>query len=96
MNYYQIHKNKKPKRIPERRLNPKRAHLTIIMAMSTVQISIIKSNVFKNPVQKALEVASCVLDTASAIQKLFSKKQKYLDRIKKQRNGFKRNKKGSL
>lgn len=82
MNYYQAHPNKNPKRIPRRRLNHKRAHVAIIMAMNTLQISIIQSNTFKNPALKALEVANVVVQTAGQIQKLFSAKQKYLDRIK--------------
>lgn len=83
MNYYQVHLNKSPKRIPKRRINPKRAHTVIIGAMGAIQIRTIQSNVFLDISDKRQRIASCVLDTAKSIQRLWSPKQKYLDRIKK-------------
>ena len=85
MNYYQIHKNKKPKKLPKRRLNPKRAYTSMLMAMNACEIAVIQSNVFKDKALKCLQIAEVVISTADKIRNLYSAKQKYLDRIKKQR-----------
>lgn len=81
MNYYKIHPNKKPKRIPERIINPKKAHTNIIAVMGAVQIRTIQSQPFISINDKKINIAEAVLKTATAISNLWSPKQKYLDRI---------------
>lgn len=82
LNYFQVHKNKKPGKIPKRKPNYKRAHTALIMAMSAIQISSIQSQVFKDKALKAFQIAEVVLQTAEQIQNLYSAKTKYLERIK--------------
>lgn len=83
LNYFQVHKNKHPSKIPQRKANYKRAHTTLIMAMNAMQIASIQSQVFKDKALKAFQIAEVVLQTAERIQKLYSAKTKYLERIKK-------------
>lgn len=81
MNYFQIHKNKKPKKLKKNYLNPRKVKANIIVAMGSVQIEIIKSQAFTDLNQKKLAIAEQVLNTANAVKILWSPKQKYLDRI---------------
>lgn len=82
LNYFQVHKNKKPKKFPERKANYRRAHVALIMAMSALQINSISRSVFKDKALKKMQIAEVVLKTAELVQNLFSAKTKYLNRIK--------------
>lgn len=83
MNYFEVHLNKRPKKIPQRRLNYKKAHITLITTIGAIQVRTIQSNPFIDITDKKQRISSCVLDTAKVIQNIFSPKQKYLERIKK-------------
>ena len=87
LNYYQVHKNKKPvNRKVKRSYNDKLFFkLKTIERFSFVQSKIIISQCYKSTAEKALAVANNVIETANLISKAFKdqKKQRYLNRIKK-------------
>lgn len=83
MNYFEIHKNKKPKKLPKRKVNLKRLKSAVIMSKNILDIEIVKSCINMSIPSKAIEIAVLTLNTAKQITDLFSNKQKYLDRVNK-------------
>jgi hypothetical protein len=83
LNYFQVHKNKNPKKLPRKGYNLRLAKLSAIMAKNLLFMNIIRDSAFTNIAQKALAVSTQTLRTASEIQNLFSPKNKYMERINK-------------
>lgn len=82
-NYFAVHKNKKPKKLPQRKSNYKKSHTALIMAMNALKIASIQSQIFKDKALKIIEASQVIVSTAQQIRNIWSSKQKYLDRINK-------------
>jgi hypothetical protein len=83
LNYFQVHKNKKPKKLKNKKVNKLGLNVLLIGMHSFVQHEIIVSQQFKNISEKQLAILNNVKNTANAIQKIFNeqKKIKYLQRV---------------
>lgn len=74
LNYYQVHKNKKPKRLkkPHRKLS----HIpliAVIMATTAVNIAFIQTSPFLDLISKRLNMLNTVVDAAFAIVDVIDK-----------------------
>lgn len=87
LNYYQVHKNKKPVNRKQKISlnNTLLFRLKMIQRFSFVQNQIIVSQCYKSSAEKSLTVSNNVIETADLISNTFKdqKKQRYLNRIKK-------------
>lgn len=88
-NYFQIHKNKNPKRI--KRIKPDVRAVKSVLAVSAgrMQNEIIKSQVGTSPILKALLLAENTIKTAQIINNIYSNK----NYVQRKRNS-KRNRRG--
>lgn len=75
-NYFQIHKNKKPKRILSKKLKPDIRAIKSVLAVSAgmMQNEIIKSQPGTSPILKALLLAENTIKTAQIINNIYSNK----------------------
>ena len=82
LNYYQVHKNKKPKKLKNRKPSYFQIQSAIIATQSFAQHAIIISQPFKNIAEKSLAVVENVKNQAEAIQNLLKKEKstRYLGR----------------
>ncbi len=82
LNYYQVHKNKKPKKFKNKKLNFLKIQLSLIAMQSFSQHTIIVSQQFKSVAEKSLAVLDNVKNHADAVQNLFKKEKanRYLRR----------------
>lgn len=82
LNYYQVHKNKKPKKFKNKKLNFLKIQLSLIAMQSFSQHAIIVSQQFKSVAEKSLAVLDNVKNHADAVQNLFKKEKanRYLRR----------------
>ena len=82
LNYYQVHKNKKPKNFKNKKLNFLKIQLSLIAMQSFSQHAIIVSQQFKSVAEKSLAVLDNVKNHADAVQNLFKKEKanRYLRR----------------
>ena len=82
LNYYQVHKNKKPKKFKNKKLNFLKIQLSLIAMQSFSQHAIIVSQQFKSVAEKSLAVLDNVKNHADAVQNLFKKEKatRYLQR----------------
>lgn len=74
LNYFQIHKNKRPRKIKRNKL--KQSYIPLIasiMAMSTIQIATIQNSPFIHPFQKAIKMCLVAFDHAIAIAAVMEK-----------------------
>jgi len=88
LNYYQVHKNKKPKRnLLKRRRKPNLLvfQMAVLQAHSYAQTQIIASQPFQSLGEKALMVAKNIVATADAMANVAKnyKKKDYLNRLNK-------------
>ncbi|WP_123923465.1 hypothetical protein [Flavobacterium tructae] len=73
-NYYQVHKNKKPKRI--KKPQHKVSHIpliAIILANTAINVAIIQSSPFLDLVSKRIKILSNVIESAAAIIDVYDK-----------------------
>ena len=75
LNYYQVHKNKKPKKFKNKKLNFLKIQLSLIAMQSFSQHAIIVSQQFKSVAEKSLAVLDNVKNHADAVQNLFKKEK---------------------
>jgi hypothetical protein len=80
---------KKPKNIRKKRLNTRIIQSALIMRLGFQQIEMIKAQPLKHTALKSLEVAKQILSISEAVQKIFSPKTKYLERINKKKEVMK-------
>ena len=82
LNYYQVHKNKKPKKLKVRKPSKLMIESAIIAMQSFSQHAIIVSQQFKSVAEKSLAVLENVKNHADAVQNLFKKEKatRYLQR----------------
>ncbi len=82
LNYFQVHKNKNPKKLKNRKPSYLQIQSAIIAMQSFAQHAIIVSQPFKNIAEKSLAVVENVKNQAEAIQNLFKKEKstRYLRR----------------
>lgn len=74
LNYYQVHKNKKPRRL--KRPKRKVSHIpliVIIAAMGAIRIATIQHSLFTNPHEKALKMVISAAETSLAISDVLNK-----------------------
>jgi len=84
MNYYQVHKNKRSKKSIKRKTYYKGLRAlkaAVILSKHRLDIEIVKHS-FNNIALKAIKTSLIILKTQKDISNLFSKKQKYIDRLK--------------
>jgi len=75
LNYYQVHKNKKPKKLKVRKPSKLMIESAIIAMQSFSQHAIIVSQQFKSVAEKSLAVLENVKNHADAVQNLFKKEK---------------------
>ena len=83
LNYYQAHKNKKPKRLKKPKINLFATKAAIINSHFFMQHSIIVSQQFNTLAEKTLAIAKNIINRSEAIIELFreTKKNNYERRI---------------
>ncbi|MBP1222627.1 hypothetical protein [Flavobacterium sp. 1355] len=88
LNYYQVHKNKSPRKV--RSPKAKKSHiplLAILMAMSAVQIAIVESQIHISPIAKITKMLLVAVESALAITEIVkrnnSKRLYYESRFQK-------------
>jgi len=79
MNYFEIHKNKRPKALSKKGKykDPTKLLITLSTAMSATQISIIKSQLGFDKLNKSISIAQVALSSSISIIKI-AKNQKQL------------------
>jgi hypothetical protein len=82
LNYYQVHKNKKPKRLKNKKPSFLQIQSALIAMQSFTQHAIIVSNKFSSVSEKSLAVLENVKNHADAVKNLFKKEKtnRYLQR----------------
>ena len=82
LNYLQVHKNKKPKTLKNRKPSYLQIQSAILAMQSFAQHAIIVSQPFKNIAEKTLAVVENVKNQAEAIRNLYKKEKatRYLRR----------------
>lgn len=75
LNYFQVHKNKKPKRLKVRRISKLTIESGIIAMEYFRNHAIIVSQQFKSVAEKSLSVLENVKNQADAVQNLFKKEK---------------------
>ena len=75
LNYHQVHKNKKPKKLKNRNPSYLQIQSAIIAMQSFSQHAIIVSQKFKSVAEKSLAVVENVKNHADAVQNLFKKEK---------------------
>lgn len=82
LNYFQVHKNKKAKKLKNRKPSYLQIQSAIIAMQSFAQHAIIVSQPFRNIAEKSLAVLENVKNQAEAIQNLLKKEKstRYLRR----------------
>ena len=82
LNYYQVHKNKKPKKLKNKKPSKIMIESAIIAMQSFAQHAIIVSQNFNSIADKSLTVLENVKNHADAVQNLFKKEKatRYLQR----------------
>lgn len=77
LNYYQVHKNKFPRRI--KRPQQKSSHIplvAIMMAMSAIKIAVIQSQIHVSPTTKIMQIVLSAAESALAIAEVIKKIKK--------------------
>ena len=82
LNYYQVHKNKNPKKLKIKKPSFLKIQLSLIAMQSFSQHAIIISQHFKSVEEKSLAVLKNVKNHVDAVQNLFKKEKanRYLRR----------------
>ena len=82
LNYFQVHKNKKPKKLKNRKPSFLQIQSAIIAMKSFSQHAMIVSQQFNSVAEKSLAVLENVKNHADAVQNLFKKEKatRYLQR----------------
>jgi len=82
LNYFQVHKNKKPKRLKNRKPSYLQIQSAIIAMQSFSKHAMIISQQFNSVVEKCLAVLENVKNHANAVENLFKKEKatRYLRR----------------
>ena len=82
LNYFQVHKNKKAKKLKNRKPSYLQIKSAIIAMQSFTQHAIIVSQPFKSIAEKSLAIVENVKNQAEAIQNLYKKEKstRYLRR----------------
>ena len=82
LNYYQVHKNKKPKKLKNKKPSYLQIQSALIAMESFRNHAIIVSQQFKSVAEKSLAVFENVKNHADAVQNLFKKEKstRYLRR----------------
>lgn len=86
LNYWEVHKNKLPKGLRQRKLNKTAIMMSIMSAQAIAQHSIIVAQTFKTVAEKALAVAQNTIKFAEAITNLHRKEKANRYLIKKANN----------
>lgn len=76
LNYYQVHKNKSPKKLKNKNTNFLKAQLSLIAIQSFTQQAIIISQQFNSAFEKSLAIIENVKNHAEAVQNLYKTMQK--------------------
>lgn len=69
LNYWQVHKNKKPKKRIRKKYSRLNALISIITAQGLIRHSIIASQLFTSKVDKVIALANNTIDTYNEIEK---------------------------
>jgi hypothetical protein len=82
LNYFQVHKNKKPKKLKNRKPSYLQIQSALIAMKSFSQHAMIVSQQFNSVAEKSLAVLENVKNHADAVQNLFKKEKanRYLQR----------------
>ena len=82
LNYFQVHKNKNPKKLKNRKPSYLQIQSAIIAMQSFAQHAVIVSQPFKSIAEKSLAIVENVKNQAEAIQNLYKKEKstRYLRR----------------
>ena len=75
LNYFQVHKNKKPKKRIRKNYSRLNALLSIITAQGLIQHLIIASQQFNSMAHKIIALAENTINTYNAIQKTIKNKK---------------------
>jgi hypothetical protein len=75
LNYFQVHKNKNPKRLKNRKPSYLQIQSAIIAMKSFSQHAMIVSQQFNSVAEKSLAVLENVKNQANAVQNLFKKEK---------------------
>ena len=78
LNYYQVHKNKKPKKLKAKKPNFLQIQLALIAMQSFAKHAIIVSQQFSSVAEKSLAVLNNVINHAEAVQICIKNKGKLL------------------
>lgn len=77
LNYFQVHRNKKPKSKNKKRFDIRSVQAAILIRLSLAQNEIIKSQVGIAPISKAFLMAENTINTAKAISNIYKTNNKY-------------------
>jgi len=77
VNYYSIHKNKKPKILRQKRkyISFLKQKLILITSTSSIQISIINSTIFENKIDRQKKIIEILINTIKAIASCIEKEK---------------------
>ena len=79
INYYSIHKNKKPKRLRKKKkyVSFLVSKLALISSTSCIQISIINSTIFENKTDRQKQIIEVLVNTTKSLQIALGKTKRY-------------------
>lgn len=83
LNYYQVHKNKKPKKIGRKKVNVLQLKLALIHMQSFAQHSLIVSQSFNSIAEKSFAIIGNNINHANAVLKVLKEERKnsYIKKI---------------
>lgn len=76
-NYFQTHKNKRPKRLKKRKLNLLAIKSIVITMQALAQNAIVCATQFKSVAEKTLNIVQNTVNHAEAISSLYKTERKY-------------------
>jgi hypothetical protein len=86
-NYFKVHANKNPKKLPRKKYNIRQSKVAAVMASHILNIEIIKNCKNMSIQSKIIAIAKEVIHTASRVKDIYSSKSKYLEKLNKNKHG---------